>query len=320
MFTVDIVCDTRGAYSNVPMMTPYANTIGGHGIYMMPEVGTRCVVCWTNMEQPVILGFIVAPDSSTSYRSGRDRLGPGDYVMETLGGAKMKMLAGGIVQIQSSPNCRRSFLPNESAGDTIRDISTNYVVTAAGGQQVWHRGANDRFTTFSLRALQELPESPDDPGTQAMLQMGYHKTGQIGDLAALVPDRPGTEEDILLTLGVSEKSSMMMTNRGDVIISNVQSGNIGMYSGQSPEIPTENFEMKTPGTFLLSATGSMKFTSGGQAFFDVPTFITSGKTYLGGGGLGVARILDRVWTPGVKSGGSTKIGYIIRASNRTFSV
>jgi hypothetical protein len=63
-WTCDVMCDFPhgGLVSDVPISSLYYSPQNGHGTFVIPEVGSPCVIIWLNPAYPIILGFLPVPD------------------------------------------------------------------------------------------------------------------------------------------------------------------------------------------------------------------------------------------------------------------
>lgn len=156
--------------------SPYTHFVNGEGVYIMPEVGSLCWVCFpSDGNRPFVLGWAPAGDEG-DYRSRRQNLNPGDIYLGTRDENFLILRRGGIVQMGGGPLCQRIFLP---VNNTIRDFCENYALHTIGGDLTWtvERSENDtdgkRPTTLSILAR----ELANDAKPIAELLIGSHGSG-----------------------------------------------------------------------------------------------------------------------------------------------
>ena len=158
-WTVDCVSkyDQR-RFLNVQVASPYVHYNRGEGIYVMPDVGAKCLLLIpSDGPPPVVLAFIMPPvtlvpeteetDAKTkdgvpienevprsSFNGGRPRPKPGDIAMRGRDGNFAILHRGGVLQIGSTSLAQRIYIP---VGNIITDISQNYRHYNAGGAVNW---------------------------------------------------------------------------------------------------------------------------------------------------------------------------------------
>jgi hypothetical protein len=162
--------------TGITWSSPYLHFVNGEGVYIMPEVGSLCWICFpSDGNRPFVLGWAPAGDEG-DYRSRRQALNPGDIYLGTRDENFMILRRGGIVQIGGGPLCQRMFLP---VNNTIRDFCENYALKTIGGDLTWtvERTENDtdgkRPAVFSLLAR----EMANDAKPIAELLIGSHGSG-----------------------------------------------------------------------------------------------------------------------------------------------
>ena len=179
-YSVDILTDPpeQRYWGDLPFASPYTHHQGGEGIYVMPEVGARCWICWpSDALGPFVLAYgpYASADEAASHRwrSGREELRPGDIYLGTRDRNGIVIRRGGVLQVMSTPLAQRMYIP---INNLIRDFCQNYGMHAFGGDLTWEVGTpadnayGDRETVWRLRAK----EKADDPSIVCDLSLGHH--------------------------------------------------------------------------------------------------------------------------------------------------
>lgn len=149
---------------DLQVASPYMNANNGEGLYVVPEVGAKCLICIpSDGPPPFVLAFIMPmvtiPDTSSeeapagtapkggspsttsdyTYAGGRKRGKPGDIVARTRDGNFMILHRGGVAQFGASPLAQRICVPLQNL---VTDISQKYNHFNSGGSINW--GVQDR--------------------------------------------------------------------------------------------------------------------------------------------------------------------------------
>lgn len=156
-WTVDcITVFDQKRFFDIQVASPYLHSNRGDGIYAVPEVGSKCMVCIpSDGPPPFVLGFIMpaetltdtsteetpagteenaaAPTGST-FRGGRDKGKPGDIVFKGRDGNFLLLHRGGVLQVGSTELAQRICIP---LGNLVTDISQNYNHFNTGGSINW---------------------------------------------------------------------------------------------------------------------------------------------------------------------------------------
>ena len=156
-WTVDCVTVfDQKRFFDIQVAAPYLHSNRGDGIYVVPEVGSKCMVCLpSDGPPPFVLAFIMpsetltntsteetpagtesnaaAPTGST-FRGGRDKGKPGDIMLKGRDGNFLSLHRGGVLQIGSTELAQRICIP---LGNLVTDISQNYNHFNTGGSINW---------------------------------------------------------------------------------------------------------------------------------------------------------------------------------------
>lgn len=155
-WTVDcITIFDQKRFFDIQVASPYMHSNSGEGIYVVPEVGAKCLVCIpSDGPPPFVLAFIMPAETVTdttpdkddtkqlspgtptgsTYAGGRTRPKPGDIVMKGRDGNFCILHRGGVLQIGSTELAQRIFIP---LGNLVTDISQNYNHFNTGGSVNW---------------------------------------------------------------------------------------------------------------------------------------------------------------------------------------
>jgi len=154
-WTVDCVSvfDQR-TFLDIQVGAPYLHPNQGEGIYAVPEVGSKCLVCAPgDGGPPFVLMFIMPPETlpdtsdgqptgtsvnnakiNASYSGGRTNPKPGDIVARGRDGNFMILHRGGVAQFGSTQLAQRICIP---LGNLVTDISQNFQHFNSGGVIKW---------------------------------------------------------------------------------------------------------------------------------------------------------------------------------------
>lgn len=146
-WTVDVVSQFDQMYlPDIPIGTPYQHVARGEGMYVIPEVGAKCAVCWPGDSSPPFVLCFVMPheldqtsddDQSpvkASFGGGRQVGKPGDMVMRGRDGNQVVLHRGGVLQIGATELSQRIYVPLQNM---ILDFCENYSMQNSGGSIRW---------------------------------------------------------------------------------------------------------------------------------------------------------------------------------------
>lgn len=225
-WTVDVRTQfDRKYYLAIQVASPYMNPTTGEGMYVFPEVGSKCLVCIpSDGPPPFVLAFIMpattlgdvgtddapagttpspgatAPTGST-YGGGRPRPKPGDIYLKGRDGNFMVLHRGGVLQIGSTSLSQRLFIP---LGNVVTDISQNYHHYNTGGSIGW--------------VVQTGP-STDNPPTSHYQTLRLHanealatvrvKGGTVADVLGVDPKEAGASDITSEGIGTSKTNPII---------------------------------------------------------------------------------------------------------------
>lgn len=158
-WTVDVsaVYDQKHFF-DIQVGSPYLHGSNGEGIYVVPELGAKCLVCIPSDSSPPHVAHFLMPfesvdlatednprgitsqtsdgagTSGASFAGGRARAKPGDIIIKGRDGNFAILHRGGVLQIGSTELSQRIFIP---LNNVVMDISDNYYHHNAGGTEYW---------------------------------------------------------------------------------------------------------------------------------------------------------------------------------------
>lgn len=145
---------------NIPVGSPYSHPNRGDGFTAVPEVGSKCAVCWPgDSSPPFVLAFVMPHETlplsgeeeeapagtesrgstnqaptTASFAGGRARGKPGDMFVRGRDGNFIVLHRGGVLQIGANELAQRVYIP---LNNLIMDFAENYALHNAGGSINW---------------------------------------------------------------------------------------------------------------------------------------------------------------------------------------
>jgi len=255
LYSVDFVTEhSMRYYGDVPFASPYMHHFFGEGVYIMPEVGAKCWVCWpSDGTHPFVLAY-APPDGEEGWRATRKDLNPGDIHLSTRDGNGMTIRRGGVVQVMASALSQRLYFPLRRL---IRDVCANYELRAFGGEMTWlverpeKNEDGDKTTTLLVHAK----EKATDPNPVCTLSLGHD------------PD----DADVALSLGIfadggdspSLNAEMTVKHNGEVSWSIQDSFKVAA-AKDIELVAQENATVEAQQEAMLKGGTSVKIDSGGD--------------------------------------------------------
>lgn len=295
---------SQRTYLDVPWSNPYLHFSGGEGIFFMPEVGAKCMVCTPGDNTPFILCFVTAherpdaeeddgsgatdgttgedgePKSNVSFKAGRPDLQQGDIMIRTRDGNGIWFRRGGVLEVGATAIAKRIYIP---LLNYIRDFCENYELSTGGGQLTWNVSRSD--------------ESPDDEAAAVLgimaRTMAQHEFGTVAVQVGQVDDTKrlrivvapqkvnpvdmSVSEGQVYTLEIDEEGSVTsnvgkdctMEIGGDVSVSITGSASMTYGSGLTEDI-TGDLATTVSGSHSLEATSSTETLSADKVI-DAPS-------------------------------------------------
>jgi uncharacterized protein YxjI len=142
-WTVDVVGEYEGEFwANLQWACPYLHTNNGEGIFVMPEVGSLCLVCEPSDEDtPYVIGFIGSFELEHAKQDNlEDKAGAADTETEELAGVLKSMgtakstTSTGAAEDKTTGASSRAGRPFLNPGDImLRTRDENFIVLRRGG-------------------------------------------------------------------------------------------------------------------------------------------------------------------------------------------
>lgn len=327
-FSCKIITDQGKEFDSVSWLNPYLNPRTGSGLYVVPKKQTKVLIAMPKKGNPVILGFLAPVGGMGSYTNKREPMPPGSMMMKVDQGAKIQLLEGGVIRLQSTPVCKRTFLPS---GDQIRDFCRNYYLITSGGELTWTESRDgQRQTALRIEAFQK---GGADPGKSVRLQIGSHGDNDpdptvpeekifsmvvnkdtqiyIGSNGRIMIRNHQPDEGEANDISIESDGKFTLANIKDIMVS-AEDGKVTILAGSGGETM---IEMKPDGDVNIKSATKVTI-SAPQVTIDSPLVRTTNRTLLGGGGLPVARMLDQVL---VQTADGPATGQIMGGSSLTSS-
>lgn len=156
-WTVDVYSTfDRKIIQNVQVLSPYLHHNSGEGIYVIPEIGAKCLCCIPgDSTSPFVMGFVGALESvnpatanapqgttmnqgtfntGVNFGAGRPRGKPGDIMLRGRDGNFVALHRGGVLQIGASELAQSIYIP---LSNLLMDVTQNYAHHNSGGAISW---------------------------------------------------------------------------------------------------------------------------------------------------------------------------------------
>lgn len=211
-------------WPDVQVASPYLHPVRGEGIYVMPEINSKVLVCIpSDGPPPFVIAFIAsmertgadAEDDSTdsaggmgnaTYASGRKRGKPGDIYVRGRDGNFMILHRGGVLQIGATDVAQRIYLPLRNL---ITDISQNYEHFNTGGSINWGISVGESSDNPETEWRQAFRLYANDEKADVRISAGkVHRTipeaaGDGGSQEDLTRLGIGTDDPIVVSVDVA---------------------------------------------------------------------------------------------------------------------
>jgi phage gp45-like len=179
--TIGLVGATDDQYlHNVKILHLAWHPEGDEETYI-PRIGAYGVILFINSE-PYIVGYYPLSNSEgEDQRSNFEALQPGDKVIKTVGGNKITLRSGGVVQVESTLGCRTYWIPSQ---ELINTVCRNLEIEPAGGYMHWKLDPDTNDTLMKFVAYNNLEVS-----TVIQAEIGAASDGEsVVDFAVGDPD------------------------------------------------------------------------------------------------------------------------------------
>lgn len=249
-WTVDVVTQfDQKYYLNVQVGSPYMNPTRGEGIYAVPEIGSKCLVCIpSDGPPPFIISFIMPqetnPDTRTDdapngvsadgkggdtggnsdavFSGGRIKPKPGDIYIKGRDGNFCILHRGGVLQIGSTALSQRIYIP---LGNMITDISQNYHHYNTGGSINWAVSTGESETNPGTYLKQSFRLFANEE--KATIRIA---TGTFKDPIGLTPGAFGANEVTTEQIGRNEPIIYEVTVAPEKVEADTGSPSVGATS------------------------------------------------------------------------------------------
>jgi hypothetical protein len=209
-------------FFDVQVSSPYMHPNHGEGIYVMPEINSKCLVCIpSDGPPPFVLAFImpmetkdVPPEEQTSsatasegstFAGGRKRAKSGDIIVKGRDGNFVILHRGGVLQVGASEVAQRIYIPLQNI---ITDISQNYEHHNSGGSINWGIASSSTDDNPETEFRQTFRLFANDEKADVRLAVGKVRqplpepAGDSGSVSLYGETVGGSSDNIAVELGV----------------------------------------------------------------------------------------------------------------------
>lgn len=329
-WTVDVVSQfDQMLLADIPVGSMYQHFSRGEGIYVMPEVGAKCAVCWPgDSSPPFVMAFVMpheiestaseeAPAGSesrgdtdqspvtASFGGGRPKAKPGDIIMRGRDGNQVVLHRGGVLQIGANELSQRVYIPLQNM---ILDFCENYSMHNSGGSINWGiqegEGKNTlpsiRTETYrvyasdkyaDIRVSQGKVHTPAPDSDTGIQELEVGKSDSVVYEFALSKNGFRAEDGgNIQATGANLKFRVIVDRAGNAAIR--ADGNVYIRCKKRLKINVGgDIEVIGGGNLNAQFSGSLKVNAEGVAELTAPTII------LNGGDKPAARVGDTVTIP-----------------------
>lgn len=312
-WTADVRTDTsQSLFLDIQWGNAYLHFSQGEGVYAMPEVGAKCMVCRPSDSPPFIMCFMTTfernlsaegdqsqaerdrqegqeeANANISFAAGRPDLQQGDIMLKGRDGNQIWLRRGGVVEIGSTAVSKRIYIP---LLNYIRDFCENYSLMTFGGDLRWTVERVDSDPNGVAKALLQVlaKESAQDEKATVAVQIGeIDDDGRLSiKVAPDAIDMETTEVDgtpmFELTIdkegsvdGTSEKDVDFLV-KGELTYAVEGSASYTYQGGVTVDVSGGDHETTISGSHKLTANNSEERMSGSKV-------ITSPSIKLGSSG------------------------------------
>jgi hypothetical protein len=324
-WTVDVLgAHDRKRWFNIQIGSPYQNTFAGEGFFVVPEVGSVCMVALTSdSSAPFLLTFIMPPEKITdtsasdaptgtrshgnnpqyptdvTYAGGRPNYTPGTLGMTGRDGQFVLLHRGGVLQLGASPLAQRIYIP---LTNLVMDVSQRYAHHNIGGAILWGMQEGQGQTNFPTTQVQTFRVMANDQYATVRIQRG-NVTSPLSDSSGVIKDTVVYEVSVIplgFNADAGDVASASAAGAVNYRYTIDKSGNVSVVvAGDVFQTYAKTLTMNVTGTFSVNgqADGAMTFQKGftlqGGDFANIQGKIVR----LGAGTTGVARKGDLITIP-----------------------
>jgi hypothetical protein len=346
--TADVVTIKGEQKYRVPFLFPHVNADGTAGIFAVPNVGDRCLIVLAAGNLPYIAGYHSAAELeegrasavlASSTGNGRDgealkggfartQLIPGAIELRSPMGNRLLVHPGGSIAIDAKSDL---FTFYDAVLTSVTTLTRGYRLLSAGGSVLWDEGREKTKRSMSLAATFFTKSATKENLDAGELRDGARMQILFSEDANHFFLEIKDKDDITSRIAIGPNGIILTsgdgTNSGSITLA--PSGNFSLAAGDPAGIHTQldlsptaiaisAFTSAGPpvATVLAETNGNVTVSSNVKVLLDAPIVQSTKLTQLALGGLGVARLNDRVAVTGVEGGGDTRIGKIITSSGR----
>jgi hypothetical protein len=280
-WTVDVAAQfDRHKYFNIQVGSPYLHHANGEGIYVIPEIGCKAVVCIpSDSTPPFVIGFVMAnemvndssadaPQGTTShsqatpnptdasFAGGRPVAKLGDIWMRTRDGNFVILHRGGVLQIGATELAQRIYLP---LNNSVMDISENYAHHNTGGSITWGLQDGPSLSKFPTQHQQTFRIFADDKYADIRVSSGkvYSPLGDPDNGAAASAAGVGQSSDSPVICEVAVSPQGFIAESGEAVDASTVTNSV------------LRFVFDRSGNTLLRVEGNLYFKLDKKLTFDV---------------------------------------------------
>lgn len=290
---------------------PYLHFTNGEGIFAMPEVGAKCMVCRPSDSSPFILCFTTTfernlsaseeesqgerdlsegeeqSNANISFAAGRPNLQQGDIMLRGRDGNQIWLRRGGVVEIGSTHISKRIYIP---LLNYIRDFCENYSLQTFGGDLSWTVKRVDDDPDGEAKAVLKVAakQAAQDEKASVSLRIGTVTEDDRFDLT-VAPTSINMETfevdgGPLYQMKIDDEGSVTITTKKDATITvegdlseTVEGSATYSYQGGHTVDVSGDQDISVSGGHKLTASSSEESITGGKT-------ITASSIELGGSG------------------------------------
>lgn len=290
---------------------PYLHFTNGEGIFAMPEVGAKCMVCRPSDSPPFIMCFVTTfernmsaseeesqggrylsegeepANENISFAAGRPKLQQGDIMLRGRDGNQIWLRRGGVVEIGSTHISKRIYIP---LLNYIRDFCENYSLQTFGGDLSWTVKRVDDDPDGEAKAVLNVvaKQAAQDEKASVALRMGTVSEEDLFDLTvaptSINMETLEVDGGPLYQMKIDNEGSVTITTEKDATITvegdlskTVEGSATYSYQGGHTVDVSGDQETSVSGAHKLTASSSEENISGGKT-------VTASSIELGGSG------------------------------------
>jgi len=261
-YTVSVIsAHTSKEFNDLQVGMPYYHNANGEGIWVMPEVGAKCVICRaSDSTPPFVMCFLAIPNvtesedgdavrstpsggstTDVSFKGKRITAQPGDIVLTTRDENFLVLHRGGVLQLGATDIAQRMYLP---IGNAIRDVCENYSMDTLGGNLQWtvERQENDPSGNAPVTYHLTVGEFAQD--RKASVSVRHFRSGDTGNRNAW--------EVVVAKNGIDRDTGEVSSAKYKLTVA---------LDGTKTEVIGSDCSVTVDGTYDVSSTGNLTLKS-----------------------------------------------------------